>query len=169
MPGAKLAILLLVAIQVLANLEPATAQTRRLVGLRGAITASSNSPEAITSAVSELMLQLIQRNNLEPAEVVAATFTATADLNALFPASVLRRQPGWETVALLDMQQMAVRGDLPRCIRVLLLAWLPVSRIPRHVYLGEAKQLRPDRSDSGSMTLPAANEQPGESEAPNLQ
>lgn len=118
----------------------------QLVGLRGATTATANNREAITLAVSTLMRELISRNRLEPGRVVSATFTATADLDAMFPASVARRQPGWDGVALLDMQQMAVRGDLPRCIRVLLLAWLPATDSPTHVYLGEAARLRPDRS-----------------------
>jgi chorismate mutase len=43
------------------------------------------------------------------------------------------------------MQEMAVAGSLPRCVRVLAL-WnseLPAERI-RHVYLGQARTLRPD-------------------------
>ena len=100
----------------------------------------------MATAVSDLMQQLILRNRLEPARVISVTFTATADLDALFPASVVRRLPGWGDVALLDMQQLKVRGDLPRCIRVLLMSWLPASQMPRHVYLGEAARLRPDRA-----------------------
>ena len=123
--------------------EPSPAPLR-LVGLRGATTATANTREAMATAVSALMGQLIQRNQLQPGQVVSATFTATADLDALFPASVVRRLPGWDAVPLLDMQQLAVRGDLPRCIRVLLLVWLPPTLLPQHVYLGEATRLRPD-------------------------
>ena len=56
-----------------------------------------------------------------------------------------RRRPGWDTVALLDCQQMAVDGDLPRCIRLLAHVWLPADRDPAHPYLEDARHLRPDR------------------------
>ena len=122
------------------------AETLRLRGLRGAITATANTTEAIRASVHALMGELIARNRLQGERVVSATFTATADLDALFPASVARRLQGWESVALLDMQQLAVQGDLPRCIRVLLLVWMPASQPVEHVYLGEAARLRPDRA-----------------------
>ena len=129
----------------------------RLRGLRGATTATANSPEAIAEAVQTLMQELILRNQLQPERVVSATFTATADLDALFPASVARRLRGWDGVPLLDMQQLAVRGDLARCIRVLLLTWLPADQAPAHVYLREAATLRPDRARTSSLPpgLPA--------------
>jgi chorismate mutase len=79
------------------------------------------------------MQRLIEPNKLQPERVVSATFTATGDLDALFPASVARRLSGWDGVALLDMGQLAMRGDPPRCIRVLLLAWLPADQIPQQV------------------------------------
>ena len=53
---------------------------------------------------------------------------------------------GWDSVALLDCQQMAVQGDLARCIRLLAHVWLPAEQTPCHAYLGEASRLRPDRS-----------------------
>ena len=71
---------------------------------------------------------------------------ATADLDACFPAAEARQREGWDGVALLDCQQMAVQGDLSRCIRVLAHAWLPADRTPQHPYLAEASRLRPDRS-----------------------
>jgi chorismate mutase len=72
----------------------------------------------------------------------------THDLDACFPAAIARRQAGWEQVALLDCQQMAVAGDLPRCIRLLAHAWLQPERTPVHPYLREAARLRPDRAES---------------------
>jgi chorismate mutase len=77
---------------------------------------------------------------------VSVTFSVTADLDALFPAAIARRRNGWEDVALLDCQQMAVAGDLPRCIRLLAHAWLEDHRQPCHPYLREASRLRPDRA-----------------------
>ena len=96
-----------------------------LRGLRGATTCTENSTEAIQAAVSALMDALVDRNGLTPDQLVSVTFSVTADLDACFPAAIARRRPGWDTVALLDCQQMAVQGDLPRCIRVLAHAWIP--------------------------------------------
>ena len=117
-----------------------------LRALRGATTAAANNAVAMEEAVAELLDELMQRNGLGGAEVLSAIFSVTKDLDALFPASVARRRQGWDGVALLDCQQMAVAGDLPRCIRVLVQAWLPQGQEAQHAYLRESQRLRPDRS-----------------------
>ncbi|HJN35927.1 MAG: chorismate mutase [Prochlorococcus sp.] len=118
----------------------------QLRALRGATTCHANSIEAIELAVSELVMALVDRNQLIPERIVSITFSVTADLDACFPAAIARRQPGWDGIALLDCQQMAVNGDLNRCIRLMAHAWLPTDQTAHHPYLGEAKGLRPDRS-----------------------
>ena len=117
-----------------------------LRALRGATTATANSREAIQEAVNELLDALVERNNLEGAQILSLTFSVTADLDACFPAAIARHRPGWDGVALLDCQQMAVAGDLERCIRLLAHVWL--ERPARHVYLREAARLRPDLAAS---------------------
>ena len=117
----------------------------KLQGLRGATTTQRNSKEAIEQAVNELVCALIQRNEIKPDQIVSITFSVTNDLDACFPAAIARRQPGWENVALLDCQQMYVKGDLKHCIRMLAHVWLPKNKTPQHPYLGEASLLRPDR------------------------
>lgn len=117
----------------------------RVRGLRGATTVSHNSAEAIAEAVDELLNLLESQNQLDPAEVVSATFSATQDLDALFPAAVARRRPGWEQVPLLDVQQMQVTDSLDRCIRVLIHLNTPMpQKALRHAYLRRAVKLRPD-------------------------
>jgi chorismate mutase len=118
----------------------------RLQALRGATTVEANTAAAIAAAVDELMEALVQSNGLQADRVISAVFSVTADLDALFPASIARRRPGWDAVALLDCQQMAVAGDLPRCIRVMVQAWMDPEHPPHHPYLREALRLRPDRS-----------------------
>ncbi len=118
----------------------------QLRALRGATTATANTSEAIDSAVAELVAELMDRNGLVGQQVVSVTFSVTADLDACFPAAVARRRPDWEQVALLDCQQMAVAGDLPRCIRLLAHAWMAGDRQACHPYLREASRLRPDRA-----------------------
>jgi chorismate mutase len=120
-----------------------------LRALRGATTASANTAEAIGEAVSELIDALIVHNGLqglEAARLLSITFSVTADLDACFPAAIARRRLNGDGIALLDCQQMAVRGDLPRCIRLLAHAWLEAERPPVHPYLREASRLRPDRA-----------------------
>ena len=118
----------------------------RLVGLRGATTCSANTTAEIRQAVGELIDALVSRNRLNPSQIVSVTFSVTADLDACFPAAEARQREGWDSVALLDCQQMAVQGDLSHCIRVLAHVWLPHQQSPQHPYLGDASRLRPDRS-----------------------
>ncbi len=121
-------------------------ENMQLKALRGATTSDFNSHEGIEIAVQELISELVKRNNLHPEQIVSITFSVTSDLNACFPASIARKHPGWEDVALIDCQQMQVEGDLIHCIRILAHVWLPDNQKPQHPYLGEASLLRPDRS-----------------------
>ncbi len=116
-----------------------------LRGIRGATTASDNSREAILEAAHELLDALIQANDLRQDEVASIYFTMTPDLDAAFPAAAARMM-GWNDVALLDAQAPRVANDVSRCIRVLI-HWNTdrSERDIRHVYLGDARVLRPDR------------------------
>ena len=116
-----------------------------ICALRGATTSEHNSIESITLAVEELMSELISRNNLTPSQIISVTFSVTSDLNACFPASIARRIKGWEKIALLDCQQMFVKGDLSKCIRLIAYVSLPLNQKPENPYIGRAKNLRPDR------------------------
>jgi len=116
-----------------------------LCALRGAITSEQNSVDSITSAVEELLSELVSRNNLIPNQIISVTFSVTSDLDACFPASIARKKSGWENIALLDCQQMFVEGDLSKCIRLLAYVSLPNEQTPQNPYLGMAKNLRPDR------------------------
>jgi chorismate mutase len=116
-------------------------------GLRGATTVQENQADAILEATAELLRALVERNDLREADVASVLFTATPDLDAAYPA-VAARQLGWTQTALLCAQEMAVRGSLPRCIRVLI-HWntdRPQEQL-HHVYLREARKLRPDRAE----------------------
>ena len=116
-----------------------------LCALRGATTCENNSVESITLAVEELLIELVSRNNLIPDQIISVTFSVTCDLDACFPASIARKKAGWEKIALLDCQQMFVKDDLSKCIRLLAYVYLPNEQTPQNPYLGKAKNLRPDR------------------------
>ena len=116
-----------------------------LSALRGATTCENNSVVSITSAVEELIVELVSRNNLIPDQIISVTFSVTSDLDACFPASIARKKIGWEKIALLDCQQMFVNDDLSKCIRLLAYVSLPKEQLPQNPYLRKAKNLRPDR------------------------
>lgn len=124
-------------------------------GVRGAITASENTREAILEATEELLREMVRANGLRPGELASAIFTTTSDLDAVYPAKAARVM-GWTQVPLMCAHEMAVPGSLARCIRVLL-HWntrLSADEI-RHVYLREARVLRPDLA-AGEPSLGAA-------------
>ncbi|MFO7741717.1 MAG: chorismate mutase [Anaerolineae bacterium] len=113
-------------------------------GIRGAICAEANEVDAILTATHHLLSQIVAQNELSADDVSSVIFTVTPDLDAAYPARAARRM-GWTKVPLLCLQEMAVEGNLPRCIRVLI-HWntnRPLDQI-RHVYLGQARALRPD-------------------------
>ncbi|MCS7251660.1 MAG: prephenate dehydratase [Anaerolineae bacterium] len=130
-----------------------------LYGLRGAVTAEANTPEAIASATRRLLESIIQANRLAPEEIVAAWFTTTPDLTAAFPASAAR-EIGWTHVPMLCAQEIPVPHTLPRCIRVLLLVQPQRPFRPVPIYLGEAQQLRPDLANDPSDPPPARETDP---------
>ncbi|MBM0740233.1 chorismate mutase [Phormidium sp. CLA17] len=117
----------------------------RIRAIRGATTVTENSIDAIREAVHELLNELETRNHLEMEEIVSVTFSVTKDLDAIFPAAIARERPHWSQVPLLDVQQMHVKGSLPRCIRFLIHfnTSNPTVEI-HHPYLRHAKDLRPD-------------------------
>ena len=122
----------------------------RVRAIRGATTVESNTDSHIRQVVNELLDEIFKVNPLDPAEIVSVTFTATSDIDAVFPAAIARQRPGWEFVPLLDVQQMSVRGSLPFCIRVLAHVNTELTQAEiRHVYLRGAKNLRPDWALSG--------------------
>lgn len=113
--------------------------------IRGATTVTANTIEAIREAVTELLEAIEIHNSLAPDDIVSIIFTATQDLDAIFPAAIARERPHWQSVPLLDVQQMHVAGSLDKCIRVILHVNTPkLQSEMQHVYLRGAKNLRPD-------------------------
>ncbi len=124
-------------------------------GIRGATTASENTVEAIRKVVKELLDEVETCNQLDPEDIVSVVFTTTRDLDAIFPAAIARERPGWDHVPLLDVQQMHVKGGLERCIRVLIHVNTPNPQLEIiHIYLRQAKKLRPDLSKDPIGSIP---------------
>ena len=101
-------------------------------------------PAAIVDATEELLRTMLERNEVDPDNVVSIVFTATPDLVSEFPAPAARRL-GLSDVPLLCAAEIAVEGALPRCVRILIHIETTRERSSlRHVYLREAKALRSD-------------------------
>jgi chorismate mutase len=117
----------------------------RVRGIRGATTVTSDSPAEIKEATSELLLELLRANGITDFEDLASVvFTTTTDLVACFPAEAAR-QIGMNQVPLLCASEIAVPGAMAKCIRVLMHWNTEASQKDVvHVYLRDAKRLRPD-------------------------
>jgi chorismate mutase len=115
----------------------------KLRALRGAITVDANDPEAILSATEELVREVMERNSIDPDDMVSCIFTCTNDLDAEFPA-VAARNLGLSSVPLLCAREIDVPGALPRVIRLLLHCYADPESAAKHVYLREAEALRKD-------------------------
>ncbi|MEM9951987.1 MAG: chorismate mutase [Chloroflexota bacterium] len=113
-------------------------------GVRGAITVSENSAEAILDTTEEMLKWLIEQNNIQEDEVASVLFTSTPDLNAAFPAKAARNM-GWRHVALMGFQEIDVPEGLKMCVRVLI-HWNTdkSNRELKHAFLRGAAALRPD-------------------------
>ncbi len=114
-------------------------------GIRGAITADENSTEKIGLAARQLVTKILSMNELRTENIGAIIFSTTEDLTAAFPSSAVRQIPAFRLVPLFDTREPAVENSLPLCIRVLILADVDKEQNKiHHVYLGGAKNLRPD-------------------------
>lgn len=92
----------------------------------------------------ELLEAMLDDNDISPADVVSAVFTATPDLVSEFPAHAARLL-GWTDIPLLCAQELPVRDALPLCIRVLLHVETRMARSEmKHAYLRHAVLLRTD-------------------------
>lgn len=124
--------------------ESEGAPAPRVRALRGATTADADDEAEIVAATAELLKEMLERNEVDAEDLISVVFTATPDLTAEFPAAAAR-QIGIAHVPLLCASEIAVPGSVKRCIRVLMHLYTSRDYVSlRHVYLGEARQLRND-------------------------
>jgi len=116
---------------------------QRLYAVRGAVQAESNEAEAIVTATTALMRELLDRNELAPEAMVSCLFTTTDGLDAEFPA-VAARELGLEAVPLLCCREIPVPGSMPRVIRAMVHYYAPAGHETAHAYLGATQDLRSD-------------------------
>ncbi len=115
-----------------------------IVGIRGATTVRENTEELILLETKSLLKNIMELNKLKSHDIINITFSATSDLNKVYPARAARDM-GFTDTPLLCFQEMFVENSLDKCIRVMILCRLDMEKKDvRHVYLNEAKILRPD-------------------------
>ena len=115
-------------------------------GIRGATSVEADVAEQILAATRELLQELIRANAIhEFDEIVSAIFTTSPDLVSTYPAEAARAL-GMTQVPLLCASEIAVpSAKVARCIRVLLHINTDKQQSEIvHVYLRDAKRLRPD-------------------------
>jgi chorismate mutase len=110
--------------------------------VRGATVSLSNTEKDILAATSELLNEIFSVNEINLSEIVSIIFTSTSDITAAFPGKAVR-EIGLGHISVLDTLAPHIQGDIPLCIRVMLN--VNTTNVLNHVYLGEAKKLRPDR------------------------
>ena len=112
--------------------------------IRGAVQVDADEREAILEGTTELVSEVMTRNDLVPDDVISVIFTVTPDLTREFPA-LAARKIGFQDVALLCATEIPVPGALPRVVRLMM--HVDTQRPRReihHVYLRGAAALRLD-------------------------
>ncbi|PDO11692.1 MAG: chorismate mutase [Candidatus Reconcilbacillus cellulovorans] len=118
-------------------------------GIRGATTVQRNDEVEILEETRRLLDAIVRENDIVPDDIACVLITVTQDLNATFPAQAIRQMPGWELVPLMCSLEIDVPGGLPRCIRLMVMVNTDKRQTEiRHVYLNDARRLRPDLAGS---------------------
>lgn len=119
----------------------------KVVSIRGAITVKENSVKELKFSCCQLVSEIFKQNKLDKSKIINMIFTVTSDLDSVNPATVAREEFKLDLVPMLCVQEMKVRNSLPRCIRLLVQAYSELSGEEiKHIYLGDASNLRPDLS-----------------------
>lgn len=119
-----------------------------IVTIRGAITVSENTVSSILDGTRELLIQIEKENKINRDNVISIIFSCTNDLNKVYPAKAAR-DLGYINAGLMCFNEMYVEGSLDKCIRLMVLYNSIISQKDvKHVYLREAKNLRPDLSSN---------------------
>ena len=112
--------------------------------IRGATQVAADDRDEVLGATRELVSTVLERNELDPADLISILFTATPDLVSEFPA-LAARELGLGDVPLMCATEIAVPHALPRVLRLMAHVETPKTRAEvQHVYLRGAVALRRD-------------------------
>jgi chorismate mutase len=112
--------------------------------IRGATQVGADDRDEVLGATRELVSAVLERNEIDPADLISILFTATPDLVSEFPA-LAARELGLGDVPLMCATEIAVPHALPRVLRLMAHVETPMARADvQHVYLRGAVALRRD-------------------------
>jgi chorismate mutase len=112
--------------------------------IRGATCLQHDDAAEMAEAVTELLSELLTRNDIETDDLVSVLFTATPDLHSAFPAAAARGV-GLADVPLICAQEIDVAGAMEKVVRIMVHVQTPKTRADiKHVYLRGAEALRQD-------------------------
>ena len=112
--------------------------------IRGATQVDADDRDQVLEATRELVSTVLERNQLDPADLISILFTATPDLVSEFPA-LAARELGLGDVPLMCATEIAVPHALPRVLRLMAHVETEALRADiQHVYLRGAVALRRD-------------------------
>ena len=115
-----------------------------MVSIRGATTIKKDSEEEIIRGTFVLLEKIISLNSLRSDKITAIFFSCTKDITAAYPAKAARDM-GLTDIPLLCFQDMYVEGSIEKCIRLCVFYDGKIDKKHiKHVFLNDAKQLRPE-------------------------
>ena len=118
-----------------------------LRAIRGAIT-TENTEKAMLADTRDLLAAMIEKNVVKNSEIISVIFSATPDLDAVYPAKAAR-DIGLTSAGLMCFSEMSVENSLKKCIRVLMHIESEKEQSEIiFVYLKEARKLRPDITEA---------------------
>ncbi len=116
----------------------------KLVSVRGATTVINNTKEEILKNTEIMIKKIIDENDINVDNIISMFFTTTKDLTKVYPA-VAARSIGIVNASLMCYDELYVENSLEKCIRVMIQFYSEKNQKDiKHIYLNEAKILRPD-------------------------
>lgn len=116
----------------------------RVRAIRGATTVEHDTRDEVIARTKELVQAVVERNGLDPADLISILFTATDDIRSAFPAEAAR-EAGFTHVPLMCARELDIVDGIARCIRVMVHVETTADPTAlRHPYLHGARQLRTD-------------------------
>lgn len=120
-----------------------------MIAIRGAITINENSVMQIKHATEELFQSILDSNDIDINNIISIIFSCTQDITREYPGKFLREKYNLKNVGIMHFNEMKVENSLDFCIRVMVIVNNSNEQTSvKHIYLGNAKNLRKDLINS---------------------
>ena len=115
-----------------------------IYAIRGAIDTDFDGVANIDREVKTLMDKLYEVNEITDEDIAFIIFSQTDDLRSRNAAAAFRASGRGSSIPLFCVKEAEIYGAMPRVIRVMVVINHARKKEPRHVYLGQTAELRPD-------------------------